>query len=159
MVRWALVRVWSSTFPHGLWHCPAHGTGLFASHGKRGWVPDQMGESLTKLVFHSSCVSTPEWLLTPGTSEKSRQSSPVLLAGESAKLREADLAFPSQTSPLPPVGHSPCHTGEQGTADLVGGWDCAWPMGYSSPREWMGIVLISFCIICPVTDGLYIIFL
>lgn len=33
MVRWALVRACSSTFPL-LWHCPAHGTGSFPLMGR-----------------------------------------------------------------------------------------------------------------------------
>ena len=117
MVGRALGRPRSSRFPCA---SASHSsrTGALISHEKRGWVPDQLRESLTKLVFHISHVSTADCFLASGMPERSRCGHPILLAGESPKRRETDVVFLSQTSPLPPSmtwAIAPCHTGYQGT--------------------------------------------
>lgn len=55
-------------------------------------------ESLTKLIFHISQISTADCFLVSGMTEKSRQDRPVLLAGGSPECKDADVVFLNQTS-------------------------------------------------------------
>lgn len=110
IVRWALVRVCRSVFPCTLtlpssWYrfiCLSWEERL--SSRPAGWIPDQADFPLV-LCFYSRVIADIR-NIREVTAEQ-----PCSADYKSAKHREADLAFPSQTSPLPPVGHSPCHIG------------------------------------------------